>query len=112
MLNYDEFKKKYAWSCKKYPDVTTFFSLFEKSCGAVEITKQQKHGKKWVDVEKTVEKFNGKYYLNTVESIPFFRNFGGERVSKTYTRYGLIPTQLVSTSPDKAERYIRVFKFN
>lgn len=72
----------------------------------------KKFSGRWVTSSKKAENFTGENYLNTVESIPFFKNLGGtERVSKAYTKYGLIPVGIISTSPDKNKRTIRKFSF-
>ena len=52
-------------------------------------------------------------YLNIVNSCKFFRSLGGyERLTKSYTYAGYIPTSLNSISPDKQEKVVRSFTFN
>ena len=51
-------------------------------------------------------------YANIFNSIEFFKNLGGyEKVTKTYTINGYIPTMLTSISPDKQTKIIRKFAF-
>lgn len=108
-MTYAEFKKTYAYALKHFPDVS---SIELDAPVTATVTKQEKINGRWVTSAEKVENFTGKNYLSTVEAIPFFKNLGGsEKVSKAYTKYGLIPIEIVSTSPDKSERIIRKFSF-
>lgn len=108
-MTYAEFKKTYAYALKHFPSVS---SIELDAPVAVSVEKQEKIGGRWITSTEKVENFTGENYLNAVEAIPFFKNLGGsEKVSKAYTKYGLIPIEIVSTSPDKNERTIRKFSF-
>lgn len=59
-------------------------------------------------IEVTTEEITHKEYDYIFSSINFFRTLGGtEKVYKSYTIAGYIPTKLVSTSPDKETKIIR-----
>lgn len=59
-------------------------------------------------IEVTTEEITIKEYDNIFSSINFFRTLGGtERVYKSYTIAGYIPTRLVSISPNKETKVIR-----
>lgn len=108
---YSEFKKKYVYTLKHYPDTSALFEKSDKI--TVETTTENKHGTKWVASEApTIENVDYIYYFNTIDAIPFFKNLGGyERVSNAYTKHGYIPVKLVSISPDRNTRVTRIFKF-
>ena len=49
-------------------------------------------------------------YDNIFSAIDFFKGLGGtENILKTYTIAGYIPTRLISTSPAKDKKVIRIF---
>lgn len=109
IMTYEEFKKTYSYALKHFPSVS---SIELDAPITVTVTNQEKINGRWITSAEKVENFTGKNYLNAVETIPFFKNLGGsEKVSKAYTKYGLIPIEIVSTSPDKNERTIRKFSF-
>ena len=56
--------------------------------------------------ETEVSEITTRNYLNYLTSIGFF----GDRVEKSYTYIGLVPTKLTCTSPDKEVKIIRRFK--
>ena len=59
-------------------------------------------------VEISEEEITTKEYDNIFSSIDFFKSLGGnERIYKSYTVAGYIPTKLVSISPDKEIKIIR-----
>lgn len=111
-MTFSEFKEKYKYTLKHYPDTS---ALFEKSDKITVTTiTENKNGTKWTASEpsKIENNVDYIYYFNTVDAIPFFKNLGGyERVSNAYTKYGYIPVKLVSISPDKNTRITREFKF-
>ena len=111
-MTYTEFKKTYSWIIKNAPDIT---SLYNVGGHPVTMTKTTyaKRGGRWVEIEKTTENITIEYYMNGVGAIPFFRGLGGyERLTKSYTKYGLIPVESVSISPDKKTRIVRRYIFN
>ena len=66
--------------------------------------------RKPIEVKK--ENIKAENYANIFNSIEFFKNLGGyEKVTKTYTINGYIPTMLTSISPDKQTKIIRKFAF-
>lgn len=108
-MTYAEFKKTYSYALKHFPSVS---SIELDVPVTATVTKQEKINGRWVTLAEKAENFTGENYLNTVETIPFFKNLGdSEKVSKAYTKYGLIPIEIVSTSPDKSERVIKKFSF-
>lgn len=108
---YTEFKDTYKYSCKRWPDVTNAYEN-ERFAPLCVTTHQEKAGSKWETIDKTTETVNGIYYMNVIDAVSFFRNIGGtETVQKNYTRWGLIPTRIISTNPDKDKRTIREFIF-
>lgn len=112
-MTYKEFKETYKWLVKNYPDATSIYSdNMEEKNGIVKITKQVKTGSRWKTIEEETEEMTRRFYMNCVDAIPFFRNCGGiETVTKCYTKYGLIPVKVISTSPDREQRTIREFIF-
>ncbi len=61
---------------------------------------------------ETTETITTYQYLSILESIPWFLNAGGsERLLKSYTSAGFIPTELESMSPDREQKTIRKFTF-
>ena len=59
-------------------------------------------------LEVTTEEITIKQYDYIFSSVNFFRTLGGtERVYKSYTIAGYIPTRVVSTSPNKETKVIR-----
>lgn len=59
-------------------------------------------------LEITTEEITTKEYDNIFSSINFFKSLGGtERIYKTYTLAGYIPTRLISISPDKGIKIVR-----
>lgn len=59
-------------------------------------------------LEVTTEEITTEEYDNIFSSINFFKTLGGtERIYKSYTLVGYIPTRLVSVSPNKETKVIR-----
>jgi hypothetical protein len=110
-MTYKEFKNTYKWLVKNYPDTTSLYGV-EGDIITVTETHYIKQGTTWKETETETRAINATYYLNTVDAVPFFRGLGGhERITKNYTRYGLIPTEISSTSPDGKNKTVRRFKF-
>ena len=110
-MDYTEFKKKYPYATKNYPDTMSLPFNSDKFIGSMTQTYQAKKGSKWIDTETHTKSITTKFYMNTLEAIPFFRNMGSETVYKAYTRMGYIPYKIISTSPSKNIRVIREFCF-
>ena len=59
-------------------------------------------------LEITTEEITTEEYEKIFSSINFFKSLGGtERIYKSYTLAGYIPTRLVSVSPNKETKVIR-----
>ncbi len=111
-MDYTEFKKKYPFTTKNYPDTTSLPFNSDKFIGSMTKTKQVKKGSKWINTEEETKSITTQFYMNMLEAIPFFRNLGGsETVYKGYTVMGYIPYKIISTSPARDERYIYEFCF-
>lgn len=111
-MDYTEFKKKYHYATKKYPDTMSLPFNSDKFIGSMTKTKQIKVKSKWIDIEEETKSITTLFYMNTLEAIPFFHNLGGsETVYTTYTPMGYIPYKIISTSPARDERYIYKFCF-
>ena len=112
-MNYNEFRKTYAWTLKNYSGTyNLFFNDFDGyMIGEVVIEKYVKHGNKWELVNETKEDVTPAYYFNTLDAVPFFRNAGGyERVTCGYCVLGYVPLEIVSISPWKDSKTVRKFK--
>ena len=58
----------------------------------------------------STEEITIKEYDNIFSAIDFFKGLGGtETITKTYTIAGYIPTRLISTSPAKNKKVVRIF---
>lgn len=110
-MSYADFKRKYPFATKNYPDTTSLPFNSDKFIGSMTKTKQVKKGGRWIDTEEKTKSITTQFYMNTLEAIPFFRNMGSETVYKAYTTMGYIPYKIISTSPAKDERYIYEFCF-
>lgn len=112
MLNYIQWKEKYSYACKTWTDVNSLYGNDNRINIVMTITNKEKQNNKWktINVEKKV--ITLEFYLNCVDAIPFFRSLGGkESVKLNYTRWGKIPIEIKSTSPDGLQRTIREFRF-
>jgi hypothetical protein len=110
---YSEYKKIYKWLVKKYPDVVSMFTDSEnpEKIILLKTTHQEKTGTTWKTTTTEETKIDFIHYSNIVNAIPFFKNLGGtETVTRSYTKYGLIPIKIISTSPGREQRTIREFK--
>lgn len=67
----------------------------------------------YIDSEvKPVKEITEEHYTNYVESAPFFRRLGGVvTLTRGYTCQGYKVVKIVSKSPDRTEKVIRVFNF-
>ena len=110
-LTYKEYKNKYSYATKKYPDTCSLPFNTENFIGSMTKTKQIKKKNKWVDTEQYTKSITTEIYMNIIDAIPFFRNMGSETVYEGYTIMGYIPYKIISTSPDKKERYVYDFSF-
>ena len=109
-MSYAEFKKNYPYSVKHFhiDGIFCFSGIITET--RTEYTRNSEHGK-WKEVNKETEKINFEYYMNVIESIPFFKRLGSEKVYKGYSIVGYIPLEIVSISPCKTEKIVRKFYF-
>ena len=108
-MSYEEFRKTYKRALKKYPMTS---EVFEHDNIKKTVVRQVRQGSKWKTTEEKESVVDYEFYMNTVDSIPFFKNLGGtEKVKLAYTRLGYIPTEIISTSPDREKRTIYTFDF-
>jgi len=64
-------------------------------------------------VETTEKVISEEEYNNGVNSSPFFRRLGGSEYHvKTYTQHGYKTYKLISKSPDRQNKTIRIFDFD
>ena len=109
-MTWNEFRTEYKSFLKEYPDASSLWGRGK----AIEVItiNEVKQGRKWVETDREQELVDLIYYANCVspETIRFFRNLGGlERVVKSYTKRGLLATEVTSTNPTRDERTIRCF---
>jgi hypothetical protein len=74
-------------------------------------------GKSWKSKPDTVEHLTVSWeqYLNMTspDTCRFFRRLGGsEFIKRSYTAYGYLPIELISCSPLRDKKTVRVFDFN
>lgn len=108
-MSYSEFQNEYAWSLKKYPDVSHLFgSPYSYTLNTVDYEKQ---GGRWVEVDNQTETINLEQYMNIIDATPFFKNIGGiEKVKQSaVVGPGYIPTEIESISPTRDAKTIRKF---
>ena len=112
-MNYQEFRKAYSWTLKKYPGTFELFcGDFESfKIGSVKETIYTKSGRGWKKVTEYTKDVTPAYYFNTVDAVPFFRNLGGrETVEVGYCVRGYVPLKVSSISPDRDKKIVREFK--
>ncbi len=73
-------------------------------------------GKSWKSRPETVESetVDREHYINYVESIPFFNNWGNGascRAVWNYTAAGYIPVKVTTVSPYQEEKHVTRFRF-
>lgn len=114
-MTYQEIKNTYRWTMKHYPgaeSMTTPHRLDE-TIGTVATTRYAKQGSRWVETSAETEDLTPRFYLNSIDAVPFFRGLGGkERVTCGYTYRGYMPIEVLSTSPDGQQRIRREFNIN
>ena len=110
-MSYQEFRHTYSDALKKWPDLAEGYGRNYQ----IQLTTEnyQKSGSRWELVESSTETVPFEWYMNAIDASPFFKNLGGkEKISKSYTVMGLVPVEIVSTSPDGTERTIRRYKIS
>jgi hypothetical protein len=104
-MTYQEFKKTYKEMLVRYPDIDNMYTdedtpekMFE-----ILITHQKKKKDKWETDVETEGNANFKYYAAVIGAIN-----ENEQVTTSHTRYGYIPTEIVTELSD-GERTIVTF---
>ena len=111
-INYTDWKQAYKYSVKTWPDVTAMYGNDARIIVTERETRQTRTGSRWTTESEEERRRPLTEYMNIIDAVPFFRNIGGtETVTTNYTRWGKIPTKIISTSPDKETRVIREFTF-
>lgn len=113
-MNYENFKEKYSYTLAKFPQTDRLFSYFDmdETIGVVETINYEKRGNNWVETYKQQDTFAPAFYFNTLEAMPFFRNWGGyEHAEKGYTYYGFLPFKITSINPWRDKKTVRIFRF-
>lgn len=65
----------------------------------------------WRETGTETQDIPEQHYRNSVEAAPFFRRLGGsEYLERNYTRQGYLVTRIISKSPDRTQKTIRVYK--
>ena len=112
-MTYNEYKNTYKKTLKKYPNTSAFFDILDNKVIKEVVTHYTKQGAQWKETERKETTITGEFYMNVIDSIYFFRNLGGaETVRQSYTKYGLIPDELISTNPTRTERTRRRYYFD
>ncbi len=109
-MNYLETKATYKELFKAYPDVC---DVYEKPV-IMTVIEYVKDGNKWQEVSRTTREVTHINYYNVVDprAVRFFKGLGGiEKVTKAYTKRGLIPVKVESTSPERTRKTVREFTF-
>lgn len=114
-MNIDEFRAEYQKTIKEYPDITGIIDLEEDHNFIIETVENfVKVGRTWKKVNEKQGTICFIHYCNVIapETLRFFRNLGGsETVKRNYTKAGYLPTEIISTSPDRTQRTRRHYKF-
>lgn len=114
MDTYRSIHDTYHWTLKHYPgtDYLVSSAHMDDIIGTATTTRYRKSGSRWVETGNETEEISRRHYFNSIDAVPFFRCLGGrEIVSMSYTRYGYIPYEVISISPDRTERIKRTFHF-
>lgn len=84
-------------------------------CKTTTIRYKRKAGTKTVynEMDRRVDEYDKQQYLNCVNASPFFRAIGGtEVIKKGYTSRGYLVTRIISYSPNKEYKTVRLFDFD
>lgn len=111
-MSYDEFRKDYKWALKQYPDASYLFNN-DKIKITMTTVNYEKSGSRFVETDRDENEITWVQYFNVIDATPFFKNLGGtERVTKSYTKAGYIPTRITSVSPDRNKKTVREIRFD
>lgn len=97
--------------------------LYTNNLNTVTITKKvekylrTESGKSWKSKPESVETevVSAEHYINYVESVPFFNNFGYGASCRAYNGYtcaGYIPVKITSISPMRETKLVATFTFS
>lgn len=111
-MKYSEYTATYKKTLKKYPALSSVFSEKEEPVICLTNSHYTKKGSKWILTDCKAKMVDCIHYTNIIDAVPWFRNLGGyERVNCTYTKYGYIPYEVISISPDRTEKSVYKFDF-
>ena len=66
----------------------------------------------WEQTSSKVARISKSFYNNVIKSIPFFKSLGGEEIPSIIdTQFGPKIGKLVSISPDRQSKTVRLFDF-
>lgn len=107
-MSYQEFKDKYEYACKKWPDIKDGYG---RNYTVTETqTEYQKSGSKWQEVGTTTEVIPFIDYVRSLDANSFFKGFGKEKVDTGYTIIGKVPIRVTSTDPSGSTKVVRTYK--
>lgn len=107
------FKNTYPFTAKLTPDASQFYYKLMENVGKCKILHYKKQAGKWNLTSTETVEMSGEYYLNTIESIEFFKDISkSEKYNITYTSAGKIVTKIISVAPDASEKTERYFTFD
>ena len=109
-MSYSEFKKNYPYSNKHY-NIDSLFSFSGTITEEKTYYERNENRGRWIENGTETETVSTEYYMNVIESTPFFKRCGSEKVYKGYSLVGYIPLEIVSISPCKTEKIVRKFYF-
>lgn len=107
---YSELAKTYRKLFKKYPNISSLQDFSGKILE--EKTTYIKRGTRWIEVRKEEKEVPATYVFNVFDAVQFFKDLGGyEKVSCGYTKAGYLSDELLSISPNRAEKTVRKYYF-
>lgn len=89
-MTYAEFREAYNWTVKHYPDAANMFGV--DTFLRLELVKYERPAQntRWIETSREIELVDARFYMNTVDAVPFFRSWGGsERVECVSAVFGL-----------------------
>lgn len=108
---YSELAKTYRKLFKKYPNISSLQDFGGKILE--EKTTYAKRGTRWVEVKKEEKEVPATYVFNVFDAVQFFKDLGGyEKVSCGYTKFGYLPDELLSISPNRMEKNSKKILFH
>lgn len=110
-MTYQEFKKEYKELLNKYPDLYNIYKYpGEITCI---ITEYLKNGERWEKVGIKYIESDWIGMIDVINSASFFISFRAlEYIKTNNTIIGVIPTRLISISPNRRNKITYEFKLN